>query len=67
LRLTLVGEEVRIYWPSAAPGFVLQSAVDLRPSIDWRDVTNAVGQIGDDRVATNRTADSPQFFRLKRP
>jgi hypothetical protein len=67
LRLATDGEEVRIYWPSAAPGFVLQSAVDLRPSIDWRDVTDAVGQVGDDRVVTNRTADSPQFFRLKRP
>jgi hypothetical protein len=60
------GEEVRIYWPGAAPGFVLQSAVDLRPPIDWRDATNVVGQIGEDCVVTNRAADSPQFFRLRR-
>jgi len=67
LRLATDGDEVRIYWPGAAPGFVLQGAADLQPPIDWSDVTNAVGQIGDDRVVTNRAADSPQFFRLKRP
>jgi hypothetical protein len=66
LRLATDGDEVRIYWPGAAPGFVLQGAADLQPPIDWSDVTNAVGQIGDDRVVTNRAADSPQFFRLKR-
>jgi len=50
-----------------APGFVLQSAADLQLPVDWNDVTNAVGQIGDDLVVTNRAADRPQFFRLKRP
>jgi len=50
-----------------APGFVLQSAADLQLPVGWNDVTNAVGQIGDDLVVTNRAGDRPQFFRFKRP
>jgi hypothetical protein len=67
LRIALDGEQVRIFWPAAAPGFVLQSTADPHPPMDWRDVTNALGQVGDDRVVTNRVADGPQFFRLRRP
>ncbi len=67
LRMAADGDEVRIYWSAVAPGFVLQSAPTLEPPIDWSNTTNAVGYLGEDCVVTNRVADAPIFFQLKRP
>ena len=58
--------QVRIAWPAAARGFVLQHASSLSTGSTWVSVTNAPVRIGESwNVAMERAANN-QFFRLKR-
>ncbi len=65
LRIEKVDEaNVRLSWPAAASGFILQSRSDLNEG--WLDVLATPVVIGREIVVTNSPADSPVFYRLRR-
>jgi parallel beta-helix repeat protein len=62
---------VWVSWPSAASqaGFQLETAPSLKPIADWQTVTDGISDDGSTRsyVATNSSAATTCFFRLKKP
>jgi hypothetical protein len=59
---------IAISWPDIASGFVLQSAQNLNPPIEWQPVTNGIATIATNRVftVTNSAGQTNYFFRLKK-
>jgi uncharacterized repeat protein (TIGR01451 family) len=58
--------QLDLSWPDSATGFILQSATNLIPPVEWTAVTNTV--IDDDgnfNLALTNFPGTSQFFRLK--
>ena len=64
LRIERLGNGLRLAWPHAAAGFVLQASTNLN-SPEWIDVADTPNSEGDDNVVTN-TPEANVFFRLKK-
>lgn len=50
----------------SAPGFTLQSTLDLTPLITWLDSISVRAVIGAQFTLTNTTSGGAQFYRLKK-
>jgi hypothetical protein len=61
------GNQVALYWPAAAYGFVLQSAANLQSPTTWNFVTNTPSTNGSWIYVTNATGQSSQYYRLFYP
>lgn len=67
LTATFAQGVVRLSWPAAAAGFVLQSTESLAPPITWSAVAATVGANGDQNTLTVAASDSVRFYRLTTP
>lgn len=65
LQITNVTGELQISWPTAAQGFVLETAPALGGSPGWTPVTNTIVPIGGRNTVTLGAAGSAAYFRLK--
>jgi len=65
LAIVSSGSNVVLSWPTNAPELTLQSALDLRGSINWMDSTNAPAMVGAQFTVTNAISASAQFYRLR--
>jgi hypothetical protein len=65
LVISLAQREVALSWPASAPGFRLQSALNLNPPVNWIDSTNVPAIVGTQFMVTNAISGSNQFYRLK--
>ena len=67
LAATVVGDQVRLNWPAAAAGWILQRNSGLAPE-NWEDVTLPEALTTEDGVVTfDRQRSLPsEFFRLRR-
>lgn len=59
------GKELILSWPTNAPGFGLQSTLDLTPPVTWLDSTNLPAVIGAHFTLTNSTSGATRFYRLR--
>ena len=60
------GNELILSWPTNAPGFTLQSTLDLTPPVTWLDSTSVPAVIGAHFTLTNTTTGGAQFYRLRK-
>jgi alpha-tubulin suppressor-like RCC1 family protein len=60
------GNELIFSWPTNAPGFTLQSTLDLTPPVTWLDSTGVPTVIGAHFTLTNTTSGGNHFFRLRK-
>ena len=60
------GNELILSWPTNAPGFTLQSTLDLTPPVTWVDSTSAPAVSGAHFTLTNTTTGGAQFYRLRK-
>ncbi len=60
------GNNLVLSWPTNAPGFTLQSTLDLAPPVIWVDVTNAPALLGAQWTVTNSFSGGAQFYRLRK-
>ena len=60
------GNELILSWPTNAPGFTLQSTLDLTPPVTWLDSTNVPAVIGAHFTLTNSTSGGARFYRLRK-
>ena len=58
------GNNVVLYWPTSASGYVLQSTTNLSGG-SWSSITNGIGSVGSDYAFTNPASGRAAFFRLK--
>jgi hypothetical protein len=58
------GNELILSWPTNAPGFTLQSTLDLTPPVTWIDSTTVPAVISAHFTLTNTTSGGAQFYRL---
>ncbi len=65
LQAQRAGDSVRISWPAAAPGFVLQSA----PAVNgpWTPETAAVQTAGNESIVNVSPTGPVKFYRLTKP
>lgn len=63
LAIERAGNTVRLSWPAAATGFVIQASPSLAPA-QWSVVDTPVEIIGDRQVASLPIGAEAQFFRL---
>lgn len=64
LRISTVGNNALVAWPTNAAGYVLERALSL-PSTNWTTDTNLRGVSGTDLIITNPVAPGSVFFRLR--
>lgn len=64
-----MGSGVRILWPAAASGYVLQSTDSLVPPVMWTDVTTTPNDSGSAKELLIQAASSGQakYYRLVKP
>jgi hypothetical protein len=60
------GNELILSWPTNAPGFTLQSTLDLTTPETWLDSTNAPAVIGTHFTLTNTPSGGARFYRLRK-
>jgi len=60
------GNELILSWPTNAPGFTLQSTLDLTPPVTWIDSTIVPTAIGARFTLTNTTSGRARFYRLRK-
>ena len=58
------GNQLRILWPAAASGYVLQSAPSLVPPVAWMNVVAAPTDDGGSKALIVDTSSGGQFYRL---
>lgn len=58
------GNQLRILWPAAASGYVLQSAPDLTPPVNWTDVVAAPSTVGGTMELLIDASSGGQYYRL---
>jgi hypothetical protein len=66
LHLESSGNELRLRWPTASAGFVLESA-DTISSDNWSAVATTPVVEGDAYVVTVETASGSRFYQLRKP
>jgi parallel beta-helix repeat protein len=68
LAVRRVGGAPTLQWLSAASGYQLECADDLRPPISWQVVTNGIQNDGTLKsfTVTNHVASTNRFYRLRR-
>jgi hypothetical protein len=64
LHLAPTGASFQVSWPASPTAWVLQSASNLSPVIQWQPVTNAAAIIGSDNTVTLPRLGPQRFFRL---
>lgn len=64
LRISVVGNQSLIAWPSWAVSYQLQTASDLAAPA-WEDVVQAPAVVGSELQVTLRLQAGPAFFRLR--
>ena len=60
------GDQLRLAWPAAFSGFVLETKDALGPAASWLPAGPAPVVIGDQNVVTVDIAGQAQFFRLRK-
>ena len=65
IKAAITNGAVELFWPAANSNFVLQQTTTLQNLNTWSNSTAPVVVAGDRHVATEPTAASPRFFRLK--
>jgi hypothetical protein len=58
------GNQLRILWPAAASGYVLQSAPSLVAPVAWMNVVAAPTDDGGSKALIVDTSSGGQFYRL---
>ncbi len=63
------GGQVRVLWPAAATGYVLQSTTSLTPPVVWSDVTETPGDNGSAKelLLGAAGAGDGKYYRLVKP
>lgn len=64
LNVQLAESKVRLSWPAAFGGYVLQTRSDLKASSSWRDVAEVPTVVGDDYTVEMVPDESVHLFRL---
>jgi alpha-tubulin suppressor-like RCC1 family protein len=59
------GNELILSWPTSAPGFTLQSTLDLTPPVTWLDSMSVPAVIGAHFTLTNANTGA-RFYRLRK-
>ena len=65
IKSTITNSAIELSWPAANSNFVLQQTTTLPNLNTWSNSTAPVFVAGDRRVATQPTAATSRFFRLK--
>jgi hypothetical protein len=65
LKARPTGNELILSWPTNAPGFTLQSTLDLTPPVRWLDFTGVPAVVAAHFTLTN-TITGTQFYRLRK-
>ena len=60
------GNELILSWPTNAPGFTLQSTLDLESPVTWIDSTSVPVVIGAHFTLTNTATGGARFYRLRK-
>jgi Regulator of chromosome condensation (RCC1) repeat len=60
------GNELILSWPTNAPGFALQSTLDLTPPVNWLDSTSVPAVIGAHFTLTNTVTGGARLYRLRK-
>jgi hypothetical protein len=60
------GNELILSWPTNAPGFTLQSTLDVTPPVTWLDSASVPAVIGAHFTLTNTTTAGARFYRLRK-
>lgn len=58
---------IRVNWPGAAAGFLLETTPSLAPPVTWTVVTPAPGVENGQFIHRTNLTTSAQFFRLRKP
>jgi uncharacterized repeat protein (TIGR03803 family) len=64
LTISRLGTNVLLTWSTNSPGFTLQSATNLIPSVTWSAATPAPVMIGTNYMVTNSISGAAKFYRL---
>ncbi len=64
---TLNNQQLKISWPVAATGYVLETKGSLVSGGTWLSLTNGISTIGDSYTFTTNTTAPAAFFRLRKP
>ena len=65
LKITRLGNQVVLSWPSTASGFALQKTTSLSP-LSWSAVTDPVVVVGDQNTVTVSLTGGESYYRLKK-
>ena len=65
LQITQAGSQIKVSWPAAHTGFVLEQTAALLAA-NWNSVTNSVDVIGDRFAVTVEANSSQGYFRLRK-
>jgi uncharacterized repeat protein (TIGR01451 family) len=63
LNLSVIGNDVKILWPTNPPGYLLQGT-DQLPTVSWNLISNAPATLGTNFIVSLSNTPSPRFFRL---
>jgi hypothetical protein len=66
LQITRIGSQIKVSWPAAHAGYVLEQASTL-PASNWNAVTKRVEIVGDRSSVTVETSAAQGYFRLRKP
>ena len=64
LNIALSGNQVVLYWPTNASGYVLQSTTNVS-SANWGSISNGINTTEGYYVYSNAPGGESAFFRLK--
>jgi len=59
--------QVRLFWPSTAGGYLLESTPSLLPPTTWTGVPNEAIISGGKYNVTNNSTGTSRFYRLHKP
>ena len=65
ITFALAGQQVVLFWPTNAGGYVLQTTTNLVTQSNWNVVTNTPSIMGSSDSVTLPITNTSQFFRLQ--
>ncbi len=67
LRISLVGNDVRVSWPASASSFVLEENPALTDGASWVNVDGPYQNDGSERFILAPASEAGRFYRLRSP
>jgi hypothetical protein len=66
LNITMAAGKPVLFWPTNAPGFMLESSGSLEAGAPWTSLTDLIGIIGTNFVRTNDLDSGAVYYRLRK-